>query len=153
MQRLSIARSLRLALLALTLVLAVVAAVGVASLYHARQRYEDTLLQSSALSTAAANLAAAGVSEDEVLRDARGPAAAGARGQASAAYGAAARRASSLAVSDQISAGLVRRQVTAEAQARRLAAGGRLELATAPTGPLARARALAAQLQARQRQR
>ena len=41
MQRLSIARSLRLALLALTLALAVVAALGIASLYDARQRYED----------------------------------------------------------------------------------------------------------------
>ncbi len=52
MQRLSIARSLRLALLGLTLILAVVAALGVSSLYDARQRYEDTLAQSSALATA-----------------------------------------------------------------------------------------------------
>jgi CheY-like chemotaxis protein len=41
MQRLSIARSLRLALLALTLVLAAVAAAGAASMIAARQRYED----------------------------------------------------------------------------------------------------------------
>ena len=52
MQRLSIARSLRLALVGLTIVLAVVAALGVSSLYSSRQRYEDTLLQTSALSVA-----------------------------------------------------------------------------------------------------
>ena len=73
MQRLSIARSLRVALVGLTLVLAVIAALGVSSLYNARQRYENTLAASSSLATAAANLAAAGIAEEEVLRDARGP--------------------------------------------------------------------------------
>ena len=43
MQRLSIARSLRLALIALTLALAVIAALGVASLYNSRQSYESKL--------------------------------------------------------------------------------------------------------------
>ena len=43
MQRLSIARSLRLALVGLTVALALVAALGIASLYNARQRYEDRL--------------------------------------------------------------------------------------------------------------
>jgi type II secretory pathway pseudopilin PulG len=61
MRRLSIARSLRVALIGLTLVLALVAALGVSSLYSARQSYEDTLAQSASLATAAANLAAAGV--------------------------------------------------------------------------------------------
>ena len=56
MQRLSIARSFRLALVGLTLVLAVIAGFGVASLYNRRQRYENTLSATGALTTAAANL-------------------------------------------------------------------------------------------------
>ena len=43
MARLSIARSLRLALLGLTILLAAVAAGGVAYLYQTRQDYEDQL--------------------------------------------------------------------------------------------------------------
>src|SRR3954466_7722265 len=42
-RRLTIARSFRLALLGLTLTLAVLAGAGVARLYDARQRYEDRL--------------------------------------------------------------------------------------------------------------
>ena len=90
MQRLSIARSLRLALVALTLALAVIAALGVASLYNSRQSYENKLEQTSSLATAAANLAGAGIAEEEVLRDARGPSAAAARAQVATAYETAA---------------------------------------------------------------
>ncbi len=100
MQRLSIARSLRVALVGLTLVLAVIAALGVSSLYSARQTYENTLVHSSSLATAAANLAAAGIAEEEVLRDARGPGAAGERARAAAAYANAADIATNLARSD-----------------------------------------------------
>src|SRR6516165_6524522 len=107
MSRLSIARSLRLALIGLTLVLAVIAAVGVSSLYRSRQRYEDTLLQTSALSTALANLLSAGISEQEVVRDASGPSAAAARRAAARAYLAAAGRAVSLAGGDPVSSRLV----------------------------------------------
>ena len=67
MQRLSIARSLRLALIGLTVALAVVAALGVASLYRARQRYETTLSASSSLATAAANLQTAAIAEPAIL--------------------------------------------------------------------------------------
>jgi signal transduction histidine kinase/HAMP domain-containing protein len=133
MRRLSIARSLRLALIGLTVVLAVVAALGVSSLYRSRQRYEDTLLQTSALSTAAANLLSAGIAEQEVLRDSSGPGAAAARRAAARAYLAAADRAVPLAVGDPVSSRLVRAQV----------AGG--------SG--ARAQTLAARVQARQRLR
>jgi signal transduction histidine kinase len=66
MQRPSIARSLRIALIGLTLLLAVIAALGVASLYHARQRYEDTLGNTAQLATAAAEVATASVVLDEV---------------------------------------------------------------------------------------
>jgi hypothetical protein len=60
MLRLSIARS-RWALVVLTLVLAAVAAVGVASLYDARRSYENVLQRSTQRSVAAANLATGGL--------------------------------------------------------------------------------------------
>ncbi len=97
MQRFSIARSLRLALVGLILALAIVAALGVASLYNSRQRYEDTLVQASALATAGANLTSAGVAEAEVLRDVQGPAAETARRQVARTYNSAAASATSLA--------------------------------------------------------
>ena len=148
MQRLSIARSLRLALVAMTLALALVAALGIASLYNSRQRYENRLIESSSLATAAANLAGAGIAEEEVLRDAQGPTAADARRQMAAAYEAAAANATQLARQDPPSARLVAAQIAAQRSAREEAASGRL--ATAISGPLATARTLADELQARQ---
>jgi signal transduction histidine kinase/DNA-binding response OmpR family regulator len=148
MQRLSIARSLRLALVALTLGLALVAALGIASLYRARQRYENRLVAASTLATAGANLAAAGIAEEEVLRDASGPTAAAARQQVAAAFDAAAATATDLAHGDPASERLVAAQIADERLARQLAASGRLS--TAVSGALARARGLSAQLEARQ---
>jgi signal transduction histidine kinase/HAMP domain-containing protein len=113
MARLSIARSLRLALVCLTVALAVVAALGIASLYRARQRYENTLVRSSSLATAAANLQTAAIAEQEVRREVRGPGAPGARAQAAAAYRAAAASASSLARGDPDSERLLRLQLAA----------------------------------------
>jgi nitrogen fixation/metabolism regulation signal transduction histidine kinase len=153
MQRFSIARSLRLALVGLTVVLAVVAALGVASLYSARQRYENMLAQTSALSTAAANLVSAAIAESEVLRDARGGGAAAARQAAAVGFRSAAAAAQSLASADPISRRLVGAQIQAESGARRLAGTGRLTLATTPGGPLDRGRRLAVQLQVRQQAR
>ncbi len=150
MQRLSIARSLRLALVALTLALAVIAALGVASLYSSRQTYENKLEQTSSLATAAANLAGAGIAEEEVLRDVRGAGAAAARSQVAAAYQSEAQTATNLAQGDPTSERLVKAQVAAENQARRLALSRQLPAATAVNGPLAQARTLATQLQARQ---
>jgi signal transduction histidine kinase/HAMP domain-containing protein len=150
MQHLSIARSLRLALVALTLALALVAALGIASLYNSRQTYENKLEQTSSLATAAANLASAGIAEEEVLRDARGPTAAAARSQVAAAYETAAATATKLAGQDPASKRLVRAQVAAEDRARALALDNQVPAATAVSGPLARARTLAAELQARQ---
>jgi signal transduction histidine kinase len=150
MQRLSIARSLRLALVGLTFVLAAVAALGVSSLYQARQRYENALVQSSQLATAAANLTSAGIAEAEVLRDVHGSAARSARRQVQDAYSATAQLALALARGDRTSLRLVRSQIAAQASARRLAARGALARADAPSGPMVRARALAMQLQARQ---
>jgi signal transduction histidine kinase/FixJ family two-component response regulator len=153
MQRLSIARSLRVALVGLTLVLAVIAALGVSSLYSARQTYENALVRSSSLATAAANLAAAGIAEEEVLRDASGRGAAGERAQAAAAYANAANIATGLARSDARSSRLIAAEIGAQSSARALFTSGRQTQATALNGPLARARALAVQVQSRQSQR
>jgi signal transduction histidine kinase/DNA-binding response OmpR family regulator len=148
MQRLSIARSLRLALIVMTLALAVVAALGIAALYNARQRYEDRLTATASLATAGANLAGAGIAEEEVLRDASGPTAASAKRQMAASYDRAAATAAELARGDPPSERLVQGQIAAMRAARTAAASG--SFSTAVSGPLARARSLAAQLQARQ---
>jgi|SRR5579884_894711 len=150
MQRFSIARSLRLALIGLTLALAVVAALGVSSLYNARQRYENVLVRTSSLATAAANLSSASIAEAEVLRDVRGPGAPRARREAAAAFAVAAAAARALASDDPPSRRLVQQQISAEAQARRLAGSGRLTAAGATGGPLARVQQLSAALQTRQ---
>jgi signal transduction histidine kinase/CheY-like chemotaxis protein len=153
MQRLSIARSLRLTLVALTLGLGVLAAVGVASLYQARQNYENTLASSSGLATAAANLLASGAVEEEALRAPPGAAGDTARQIAAADYASVGATATRFAASDPMSARLVDAQISAENQARALAARGGLATAAAANGPLASARLLAAQLQARQQER
>ncbi|MDP1847491.1 MAG: ATP-binding protein [Solirubrobacteraceae bacterium] len=59
--RRSIAGTLQLSLLGLTVVLAVIGAIGIGALYQARQDYEDELAQASALEVASANLLAATV--------------------------------------------------------------------------------------------
>ncbi len=148
--RLSIARSLGIALTLLTIVLVIVAGAGVASLYRARQRYERTLAQTSSVQTAAANLTSAGIAEAEVLRDAAGPAAPAARLQARRNYAAAASTATKLAQSDPATARLVAAQIAQQAQARLLAATGRLTTAEATGGALQRSTAIAASIQARE---
>jgi signal transduction histidine kinase len=55
-RRRSIARTLRLALLGLTIGLAVIGAIGIAALYNARQDYENSLSSTAALEVAAVNL-------------------------------------------------------------------------------------------------
>ncbi|HWF51892.1 MAG TPA: ATP-binding protein [Solirubrobacteraceae bacterium] len=153
MHRLSIARSLRVTLVALTLGLGVLAAIGVASLYQARQSYENTLASSSALATAAANLLASGAVEEEALRAPPGAEGHTARRVAAADYASVGATTARLAASDPISERLVDAQISAENQARALAARGSLATAAATNGPLASARLLASQLQARQQER
>jgi signal transduction histidine kinase/DNA-binding response OmpR family regulator/HAMP domain-containing protein len=68
MRRLSIAASVQAALVGLTVVLAIVAGLGVASLYSSRQDYEDRLSDARELQTAAARALAAGVVEEATLR-------------------------------------------------------------------------------------
>jgi signal transduction histidine kinase/HAMP domain-containing protein len=60
-RRRSIARTLRVVLLGLTIGLAIIGAIGIATLYDARQQYEDRLLATSALEVSAANLLSAAV--------------------------------------------------------------------------------------------
>jgi signal transduction histidine kinase/CheY-like chemotaxis protein/HAMP domain-containing protein len=68
MRRLSIAATFRGALLGLTVLLAIVAAVGVAALYASRQDYENRLSDALQLQTAAGRVLAASVVEEATLR-------------------------------------------------------------------------------------
>src|SRR5881409_3684353 len=71
--RLSIARSLRVALFGLAVVLAVVAGLGVAGLYSARQDYEDRLANAYGLQASAGRLLAAGVVAEAARATPQGP--------------------------------------------------------------------------------
>jgi signal transduction histidine kinase/DNA-binding response OmpR family regulator len=153
MQRLSIARSLRLALFGLVLVLAVVAVVGVASLYNSRQSYENTLASSSSLATSDANLLATAIAQLEVLRDVHGSGAAAARAQVAESFAGAAATTTTLAAKDPRSEQLGAQQLYALSTALSLAERGRYAAATAADGPLAGARQLTTQIEARQRAR
>ncbi|MBV9049208.1 MAG: hypothetical protein JOY58_13115, partial [Solirubrobacterales bacterium] len=135
--RLSIARSLRIALISLTLVLAAVTAFGVVSLYNARLRYESAISRDSDLATAAANLQSAGVAEEQAMLAPRASPARSAEGQLERTFAAAALTALKLAQDDPVSAELVRRQVAAQRRARQLAARGEVAAATSLNGPLA----------------
>lgn len=147
MQRLSIARSFRLALAGLTAVLAVIAAFGLGSLYSSRQHYENTLSATAALSTASANLFSAGVVEQAALSS---HGAAFSHPSAARAYAAAARTAQRLAARDPRSVRLVRLAVAAQTAGSRLASEGRL---AASDARFAQARRLLQALQARQQSR
>jgi signal transduction histidine kinase/CheY-like chemotaxis protein len=148
--RLSIARSLGLALTLLTIALAVVTGAGVAALYRAREHYEGALARTAGASTAVANLASAGIAEAEVLRDATGPSAPAARAAMRSAFDRAAAMARRLVANDPHSERLLEAQIAEQARARRLAHAGRLQTAQAPGGPLEQTSRLAGELQTRQ---
>jgi signal transduction histidine kinase len=148
--RLSIARSLRLALTGLTIVLAAVATGGVASLYRARQHYENALVRTSDVATAAANLSTAAITEAAVLRDDTGPGAVIARRHAMGVFIRAATTATMLARGDPRTEQLINTEVAQQARVRTLAAHGRLGSAEAVGGPLQLESSSAAQVQARQ---
>jgi signal transduction histidine kinase/CheY-like chemotaxis protein/HAMP domain-containing protein len=67
----SIARTLRVALLGLTVLLAIIGALGIASLIDARQQYEDQLTAASSLEVSSANLLAATVALEANLASTR----------------------------------------------------------------------------------
>lgn len=132
--RLSFARSVRLALLGLTLVLSVAAGLGVARLYAGRQRYENRLAGAGQLEVAASRMLAAGVVEEATLRTQRGLGAALARARARAAFEQAAAAGRRLAVGDAPSRRLTREAIAAQARLR--ASPGRAGSALAARAPL-----------------
>jgi signal transduction histidine kinase/ActR/RegA family two-component response regulator/HAMP domain-containing protein len=108
MRRLSLARSFQIALLGLTLTLAVIAALGIAALYDARQHYEDRLADTYELQAAGARLLAAGVVAEAARRATDTPTARAQLRQAEAVLAAAGDEARRLARGDPASARLVR---------------------------------------------
>ncbi|MCW3001327.1 MAG: hypothetical protein JWQ20_625, partial [Conexibacter sp.] len=78
MRRLSIARSIQLALLGLTIALTAIAGFGVGALYSSRQHYEDQLAHAFEVKAAAGKLLAASVVEEATLRARRSGGASGA---------------------------------------------------------------------------
>jgi signal transduction histidine kinase/DNA-binding response OmpR family regulator len=118
--RLSLGRTLSLSLIGLTLVLGVIAALGIGSLYSARQDYEDDLATTYELESTASAMLAAGVVEEAALRE-RGADAEEAGRRAAAGFDAEAERARRLAQGDEESERLVRARVAAQRRVRRLA--------------------------------
>jgi len=127
--RLTLARSLRLALLGLTVVLAAVAAGGVAYLYETRQTYEDQLATAYELRAAASRLLAAGVVEEATLRTTSGPSAASRRREARRAFTLTLEDARALASGDPRSAAALESAVANQAALRANPRGARAPLA------------------------
>src|SRR4051812_25930494 len=121
--RIPMGSAIRLALVGMTLVFAVIAAVAIGNLYESRQTYEDQLGRAYALEASSARLLAAGVVEEVALRQ-RGRNAAALRRGAASAFDGEARRALALARSDPRRVRLFRRVVGPRRRARRAAAGG-----------------------------
>src|SRR5947209_12143152 len=132
MRRLSIARSVQLALLGLAVLLAALAGIGIADLYKARQRYEDRVAAAYALEADAAKLLAAAVVEEATLRTARGPAGRADRLRAEQAFFSTAEGTARLAAADPPSARLVAATVSAQARVRASPASTAAALAARP---------------------
>ncbi|MEJ7797115.1 MAG: ATP-binding protein [Solirubrobacteraceae bacterium] len=120
-RRRSIARTLRVALLALTLGLAVIGAIGIAALYDARQQYEDRLSASAELEVAAANLLSATVALEANLARARSRRAATFVARAAGELAGNSERVRGLSADDARSRALAARLASAEVAARMLA--------------------------------
>ena len=122
--RLPLAPTLTIALVGLTLVLALIAALSIGTLYSARQDYEDTLARSYEVESSSSRLLAAGVIEETALV-AVGPGAPAARARAKRAFGRAAANTLRLARGDRVSVRRVRARAAAQRRVRRLAARAR----------------------------
>jgi signal transduction histidine kinase/DNA-binding response OmpR family regulator len=120
-RRLSLAPTLTLALVGLTLVLALIATLGIGSIYSARQDYENSLARAYELEGSSSRLLAAGVIEEAALRR-RDRGAAAARRAARRAFDLQAGQALELARGDAPSERLLRSRVASERRARLLAA-------------------------------
>lgn len=150
--RLPLAPTLTLALIGLTLVLALIAALGIGNLYAARQDYEDDLARTYEVESASSRLLAAAVIEGAVLPR-RDRTSAGARRRARQVFESQAAEVLALAQGDRQSERLVRDRIAAQRRVRRLAnrrdpAAGR-QLAEA----IRSGRAASDDLVARQRER
>jgi signal transduction histidine kinase/DNA-binding NarL/FixJ family response regulator len=119
--RLPLGRTIRLALIGLTLALALIAALGIGNLYSARQDYEDELALAYQLESSASAMLAAGVVEEAALRR-RGPGAAAARERAADGFDDEAQRALALAEDDAESRRLVGARIAGQRRVRRIAA-------------------------------
>jgi signal transduction histidine kinase/CheY-like chemotaxis protein/PAS domain-containing protein len=155
-RRLALAPTLTLALVGLTLVLALIAGLGIGSIYSARQDYEDALARAYELESSSSRLLAAGVIEEAALRR-RDRGAAGARREARRAFDAQASQSLTLAGGDGPSVRLVRSRAGAERRLRALSAALRRRPSRATarrvTAAITRARGLTTRLGARQRVR
>ena len=120
--RIPLGRMLTLALLGLTFVLSVIAALSVGDLLNARQRYENALSRTYQLEAVSARLLAAGVLEEVALGRAD-PGAERARARARLSFAGLVVQAQALAGRDRRSARLVRERAASQRRTRRLAAG------------------------------
>jgi signal transduction histidine kinase/DNA-binding response OmpR family regulator len=143
-RRLSIARSVQLALLGLTIALTAIAGFGVGALYSSRQHYEDQLAHAFEVKAASGRLLAASVVEEATLRAPRTSGTAGADARARAAYLQALADTRRRADGDARSVALVDQAGAAQ---------GRLRRRNAPAGAALQARAPIAALSRRQDQR
>ncbi len=114
------ARTLRVALLGLTVALAVIGAVGIAALYDTRQNYENRLSETSQLEVAAANVLTATVALEANLARARSRQSATFVARAAAELDRTGRRLLALADGDDRTRALAARIVPARRAARAL---------------------------------
>jgi len=121
MRRLSIARTVALALVGITILYAVLVSLGVAALYQSRQRYEDDVSATYALQAGAEHLLAVAAIEQTTARMAGGHRGAPARRSARQDFDTALSSADALATADPPSLALLatiaREQLTARRDA------------------------------------
>ena len=143
-RRLSIARSVQLALLGLTIALTAIAGFGVGALYSSRQAYEDRLAHAFEVKASAGKLLAASVVEEATLRARRAGSAGASAARAQNAYAGALADTRRKAADDDTSLHLVdrgrpapRRSCASPAPrpAPRCAARAPITRALAPPGP------------------
>jgi len=118
---LSIARTLLVSLLGLTVTLAIVGALGVAALFDSRQTYEDALSQTAALEVGAANLLSATIALEANLARPRSQAAARFVQDAARGLDRVAVQVRRLAGDDTLDRSLAQRALEAQDDARALA--------------------------------
>jgi signal transduction histidine kinase/DNA-binding NarL/FixJ family response regulator len=150
----SISRVLRFSLLGLTIVLAIIGAIGIAALYDARQTYEDRLAGAYSLEVSAANLLASTVALEANLARPRNRRAARFVQTAARSFADDAAALDRLASGDDRSAALAARIAPARRDARRLAAHPTIDATRASAARnLDTVRAAVQQIAVRQRAR